>query len=86
MTPTDHLKDVLVEKVASLLRERLDRVQQAMAERLLRAAYANVAPEDILHRAPEALYGAVMSMLALARQRAPGKPKLRVQHPRPDEG
>jgi glutamate dehydrogenase len=86
MTPTDHLKDVLVEKVASLIRERLDTVQQAMAECLLRAAYANVAPEDILHRAPEALYGAVMSMLALARQRSPGKPKLRVQHPRPDEG
>ncbi len=84
--PIDHLKDSLVEQVAALIRDRLEPAQQGMAERLLRASYANVAPDDILRREPDALYGATMSMLALARQRSPGQAKVRVYQPRPDEG
>lgn len=82
----DHLKANLVETVAALIRERLDPPVRLMAERLLAASYANVAPEDILRREPEALYGAVMSMLALARQRPAGQVRLRAYQPRPDEG
>jgi glutamate dehydrogenase len=82
----DHLKDNLVETVAGLIRDRLDPPVRQMAQRLLAASYANVAAEDILRREPEALYGAVMSMLALARQRSAGQAKLRVFQPRPDEG
>ncbi|MDR3441064.1 NAD-glutamate dehydrogenase [Telmatospirillum sp.] len=82
----DHLKETLVEQVAVLIRERLDPPIRRMALRLLAASYANVASEDIVHREPEALYGAVMSMLALARQHVPGTAKLRIYQPRPDEG
>jgi glutamate dehydrogenase len=82
----DHLKDTLIEKVVALTRERLDAAAQIPAERLMRAYYANVAPEDILRREPEALYGAVMALQAFARLRLPGTPKLRVYQPRPDEG
>jgi glutamate dehydrogenase len=84
--PIEHLKECLIGEVAALIRGRLEPAQQTMAERLLRATYANVAPEDIVSREAEALYGAVMSMLALARQRSPGTAKLRVYQPRPDEG
>jgi glutamate dehydrogenase len=81
----DHLKDTLVEKVAALIRQRLEAPNQILAERMLRACYGNVAPEDILRREPEELYGTVMALFALARQRAPGQAKLRIYQPRPDE-
>ncbi|PKU23543.1 NAD-glutamate dehydrogenase [Telmatospirillum siberiense] len=84
--PIDHLKDRLVEQVAALISERLEPAEHPLAERLLRSSYANVAPEDVLAREPDALYGAVLSMLALARQRLPGQAKLRVFQPRADEG
>jgi len=82
----DHLKESLVEKVVNLTHERLDPATQGMAERLVRASYANVAPQDIVGREPATLYGAVMALLALARQRPLGQAKLRVHQPRPDEG
>ena len=82
---SDHLKDALVEKVAVLTRERLDSDTTPLAEQLLQAYSANMAPDDLLHREPEALYGAVLSLLAFARQRPLGKAKLRIFQPRPDE-
>lgn len=84
--PIETLKDRLVEQVVTLIHERLEPAEQPLAERLLRSSYANVAPEDVLTREPDALYGAVLSMLVLARQRTSGQAKLRVFQPRPDEG
>ncbi|HLN24567.1 MAG TPA: NAD-glutamate dehydrogenase, partial [Patescibacteria group bacterium] len=85
-THCDHLKDSLVEKVVALIRSRLAPAAQGSAERLWRAYYANVSPEDILRREPEALYGSVMALFAFARQRLPGSPKLRVYQPGPEQG
>ncbi len=82
----DHLKRTLIDKVAGLAAERLPPDALGPVERLLRAFYANVAPEDILRRDPEALYGAAMALYGFSRQRPSGQPKIRITQPRPDEG
>ncbi len=82
----DHLKDSFVEKAVALAHQRVEPALRGAAERLLRAYYANVAPEDILRREPEALYGAAMALLSFARHRSPGMPKLRIYQPHADEG
>lgn len=81
----DLLKENLIEKVVAFARDQLPSANLPAAERLLRAYYDNVAPEDILSRDPESLYGAGMALLSFARRRIPGTPKLRVYHPSPDE-
>ena len=82
----DNLKDRLIDRVQSLAAQRLAPEALGPVSRLLGAFYANVVPEDILHREPEALYAAVMALHAFARQRNSGQPKLRLMQPRPDEG
>ena len=82
----DHLKDRLIDRVQSLAAQRLSPEALVPVRRLLSAFYANVVPEDILHREPEALYAAVMALQGFARQRSPGQAKLRLMQPRPDEG
>jgi glutamate dehydrogenase len=81
----DRLKETLVEKVAGLVKERLDPSSRGAAEQMVRAHYANVSPEDLLRRDAESLYGAAMALFAFARARPPGQPKLRVYQPRDDE-
>jgi glutamate dehydrogenase len=81
----DHLTQALVEKVADLIRQRCDGPAQQQVQRLLKACYANVAPEDILKREPEALLGSVLALYAQSRQRADGQAKLRVYRPSADE-
>ncbi len=78
---TQHLKAELVDKVARLAHERLDPDKAPMAERFMRQYYANVAPEDMVHREVESLYGAAMGLRALARERRPGTPRIRVYNP-----
>ncbi|HVI52733.1 MAG TPA: NAD-glutamate dehydrogenase domain-containing protein [Candidatus Sulfotelmatobacter sp.] len=82
----DHLKDRLIDRVTKLAEERVPAEALGPVRRLLAAFYANVVPEDILHREPESLYAAVMALHGFARQRKPGQPKLRLIQPRPDEG
>ncbi len=82
----DHLKDSFVEKAVALVHQRVEPGLRPAAEQLLRAYYANVAPEDVLRREPEALYGAAMALLSFSRHRPPGKPKLRIYRPHADEG
>ncbi len=81
----DHLKEALVDKVVGLARQRVDSPLKEPAERLIAAFYANVAPEDVLSREAEQLYGAAMALFAFARQRPPGRPKLRLYQPQADE-
>lgn len=65
----DLRKSELLGRLTRLVGERVERDKAAMAETLMREFYANVAPEDIVHRDPESLYGAAMALLSLARRR-----------------
>ncbi len=62
----DHLKESLVDKVVALAAERLDSVRWTVAERFIRAYYANVAAEDILGRDAESLCASALALLAFA--------------------
>ncbi|MBW7852394.1 MAG: NAD-glutamate dehydrogenase [Rhodospirillales bacterium] len=81
----DLRKSELLGRLTRLVGERVERDKAAMAETLMREFYANVAPEDIVHRDPESLYGAAMALLSLARRRVPGTPRLRLYNPNPQE-
>ena len=80
----DELKERIIQQAVEIGRQRLSPGQQALAERLLRSCYANVAPEDVLRRDAETLFGGVVALLDFMGERKPGAPKLRVYQPRYD--
>jgi len=81
----DELKERIIQQAVDIGRQKLSAGQQVLAERLIRAAYANVAPEDVLKRDPETLFGGAASLLDFMTERKPGQPKLRVYLPRYDD-
>src|SRR5579859_1701931 len=80
--PIDELKDRIIQQAVDIRRQKLSAGQQVLAERLIRASYANVAPEDVLKRDPETLFGGAAALLDFMGERKPGAPKLRVYLPR----
>jgi glutamate dehydrogenase len=82
----DELKERIIQQAVEIGRQRLSAGQQAQAECLLRAAYANVAPEDVLRRDPETLFGGIVALLDFMGERQKGVPKLRIYQPRYDNG
>jgi glutamate dehydrogenase len=80
--PIDELKDRIIQQAVDIGRQKLSASQQVLAERLIRASYANVAPEDVLKRDPETLFGGAAALLDFMGERTPGAPKLRVYLPR----
>ena len=78
----DELKERIIQQAVDIGRQKLSVGQQALAERLIRASYANVAPEDVLKRDPETLFGGAAALLDFMSERKPGAPKLRVYLPR----
>jgi len=81
----EQLKADLIDKVAARVRERLEAERAGPAERFLRAFYANVPPADILRRSPDNLYGAALALWGHGQSRRPGKAKIRIYNPRPEE-
>ncbi|MBF0333680.1 MAG: NAD-glutamate dehydrogenase [Alphaproteobacteria bacterium] len=77
----EHLKAETVAKVARMAHERLERPQADLAETFIRQYFANVAPEDVVGRDVETLYGSAMALLSLARRRKPGEVRVRVYTP-----
>ena len=85
MTHIDELKERIIQQAVEIGRQRLSASQQVLAERLIRASYANVAPEDVLKRDPDTLFGGSAALLDFISERKPGEPKLRVYLPRYDD-
>ena len=81
--PTDMeaRKRELIERIVELARIRLG-AKAAPAAAFLRAFYANVAPEDMISRTDEDLYGAALALWQFGSTRTPGQPKIRVYTPR----
>ena len=80
--PVDALKQRLIGQAVEIARARLPPAQQAIVERLISASYANVAPEDVLKRDAETLFGAAAALARFIAERPPGVAKLRVYQPR----
>src|SRR5215212_2048746 len=78
-------EQALTEAVCSRVREQLGEVDAELAEAFARQFYRWVAPEDVAERDPLDLYGLALGHFNFARERAPGKPKVRVYNPRFEE-
>lgn len=81
----DELKHRIIAQAVEMGRQRLAAGQQALAEKLIGACYANAAPEDVLKRDPETLFGAAAALLRFMGERKPGEAKLRIYQPRYDD-
>src|SRR5262245_45825073 len=74
-----------LEEVLSLVRAKAPAEQRAAIERFVNAYFQGVAPEDLIERRADDLYGAALSQWNFARKREPGKAKLRVFNPTVEE-
>jgi glutamate dehydrogenase len=81
---TDFFKDSLERDVGVLFDSRLEAAEGAVAKELLAAYMAGLSDADLDGSDPQLIYGAVASLLALARDRAPGRTLLRVYDPDPE--
>ncbi|HEY7453689.1 MAG TPA: NAD-glutamate dehydrogenase domain-containing protein, partial [Thermoleophilaceae bacterium] len=78
-------EQALTEAVCSRVREQLEGADAELAEAFVRQLYRWVAPEDVAERDPLDLYGLALGHFNFAREREPGKPKVRVYNPRFEE-
>src|SRR5262249_60647018 len=74
-----------MEEVLALVRAKPPAEQRGAIERFVNEYFQEVAPEDLIERRVDDLYGAALSHLNFARKREPGKPKLRVFNPTIEE-
>jgi glutamate dehydrogenase len=78
-------EQAVTEAVCSRVREQLGGADAELAEAFARQYYRWVAPEDVADRDPLDLYGLALGHFNFARERPPGKPKVRVFNPRFEE-
>src|SRR5215813_3543456 len=78
-------KDETIEEILALVHAKAPAEQRAILERFVPAYFRQVAPEDLIERRVDDLYGAALSHWNFARKREPGKPKLRVFNPTVEE-
>src|SRR5262245_55671654 len=74
-----------MDEILALARAKAAPEKRAAVERFVDAYFQQVAPEDLMERRADDLYGAALSHLNFARKREPGKPKLRVFNPTIEE-
>src|SRR5499426_3302477 len=74
-----------MEEILTLVRAKAAPEQRDAIERFVNEYFQQVAPEDLIERRVDDLYGAALSHWNFARKRAPGKPKLRVFNPTVEE-
>jgi len=73
------------EEILALVRAKAMPEQREALERFVNAYFRQVAPEDLMERRVDDLYGAALSHWNFARKREPGKAKLRVFNPTVEE-
>ncbi|HSR72914.1 MAG TPA: NAD-glutamate dehydrogenase, partial [Kiloniellales bacterium] len=78
-------KAELIERLVAHVHERLESKRARDAERFLRLFYAHVAPDDMLSKDPDDLYGAALALWSHGQQRKPGTSAIRVYNPRPEQ-
>src|SRR5262245_2839302 len=74
-----------MEEILALARAKAAPEKRDAVERFVNAYFQQVAPEDLMERRADDLYGAALSHWNFARKREPGKPKLRVFNPTVEE-
>jgi glutamate dehydrogenase len=70
-----------MDEILALARAKASPEKRDAIERFVIAYFQQVAPEDLMERRVDDLYGAALSNWNFARKREPGKPKVRVFNP-----
>ncbi|MCI0388187.1 MAG: NAD-glutamate dehydrogenase [Acidobacteria bacterium] len=78
-------KSERMEEILGLIRTKAPAEQRVILERFVNEYFQQVAPEDLIERRADDLYGAALSHWNFARKREPGKSKLRVFNPTVEE-
>lgn len=81
----EQIKDVLIDSVAALGREKYRGLTPDQSEHLLRLYYQRVAPQDVIETDPANLYGAAIRHWELGQTRGKGQTIVRVTNPKIDE-
>src|SRR5262249_39437391 len=74
-----------MEEILALVRAKAAPEQRDAIERFVNTYFQQVAPEDLMERRVDDLYGVALSHWNFARKREPDKPKLRVFNPTVEE-
>src|SRR5215475_4620973 len=74
-----------MDEILALARDKAAPERREAVERFVNEYFQQVAPEDLMERRVDDLYGAALSHWNFARKREPGKPKLRVFNPTVEE-
>ncbi|MCR6629442.1 MAG: NAD-glutamate dehydrogenase [Magnetospirillum sp.] len=82
--PVDFLKSSLAEDLAARGRERLDPARTALLAGLAGPYLAGIPATDLEAMDSETLFACLAGLLAFARERGSGEPKIRVYDPDPD--
>ena len=77
----DEAKRDILARVGRIVAERLQGSSRDLAQRFIPALFRDVAPEDLLSRDPQDLYGAALALLRFAGERQPGSALVRVVNP-----
>jgi glutamate dehydrogenase len=84
-TRPEQLKVEILDRIAEMIHQKLPADEVPQVEALARQYYGHVAPEDLVDREVDDLYGAVLAHWSFGRQHAPGSAKVRVYSPRFEE-
>ena len=76
----EHVEQI-IERAAELASRRGRGRQRQLAPAFIRQFYRGVPPQDLIDLGDEAVYGAAISALALARRRRPDTPLVRIYNP-----
>ncbi|MBI4183609.1 MAG: NAD-glutamate dehydrogenase [Proteobacteria bacterium] len=78
-------KSELLAKIVARIRDGIEGEAAAEMEAFARQYFANVPPLDMVHQRAEDLYGQALAMWRFSQTRPPGRVRLRVYNPNPQE-
>jgi glutamate dehydrogenase len=84
-TQPEQAKAEVLEHIVATINEKVPEERREQLASFARQYYQRTAPEDLLERDPDDLYGAVLAHWRAAQRRQPGTAKVRVYSPRFEE-
>jgi glutamate dehydrogenase len=84
-TPPEQAKAEILDRIVATINEKVPEQRREQLASFARQYYQRTAPEDLLERDPDDLYGAVLAHWRAAQRRQPGTEKVRVYSPRFEE-
>jgi glutamate dehydrogenase len=84
-TEPEQAKAEILDRIVATINEKVPEQRREQLASFARQYYQRTAPEDLLERDPDDLYGAVLAHWRAAQRRQPGTEKVRVYSPRFEE-